>query len=297
VKPGQQSAAGSASPRPAIPSAIEADIHRLANALEASNSRRRTAAEKQEAIQNLQAQENMAAYAGRMFWVGFAESTITFIGVVLVGFTLAATRSAANEARRAADAAMKALDQSEVYARQELRAYLGIEKLEFTCTNFSHYTREHYVPKDSSVAGASCDDFLCVTVKNFGQTPAFDIMVFANWITFPPNTRPPLGYFGTTHDSDFLETGPVSVSISKFMLQRDQTHASRIAIWDLRPVLDALERRGELYIYGRIYYRDAFNRPWRTKFSFSWNPASANTPFEFVPYREYNTEDQQPAPK
>jgi hypothetical protein len=274
-----------------------ADIHRLANALEAANSRQRTPADKREAIQNLQVQENMAAYAGRMFWVGVAESIITFVGVVLVGFTLAATRSAASEAKRAADAAMKALDQSEIYARQELRAYLGIERLEFACANFSHYTRDNYVPKDRSIAGVSCDDFLCLTAKNFGQTPALDIMVFANWITLPPNTRPHLGYFGTTRDSDVLEKGPVSVSISKFMLQRDQTHTSRIAIWDLRPVLDALERRGELYIYGRLYYRDAFNRPWRTKFSFSWDPASAGTAFEFIPYREYNNEDQQPAPE
>jgi hypothetical protein len=222
-----------------------------------------------------------------MLFIGGGEAAITLIGVILVGFTLHATR-------RAAKAAEKTVIQSETQSRQELRAYVGVEALAFNCENFSAYMRGSYTPKDPAKAGVDCNDFLCVTVRNFGQTPAFDVVVFTNWVIVAADTRPEQGYFDSVVDTP--PTTPVRVTLSQFILQREQRHISRIAIWNLQPMLDARDEKAELYIAGRIYYRDAFGRPWRTKFCFSWQPTSEGTDFEFVPYQEYNGEDQTPLP-
>lgn len=51
-------------------------------------------------------------------------------------------------------------------------------------------------------------------------------------------------------------------------------------------------------VVGQVFsfIRDAFGRPWRTKFCFGWQPQHEGTDFEFVPYEEYTGEDQTPAP-
>jgi hypothetical protein len=54
---------------------------------------------------------------------------------------------------------------------------------------------------------------------------------------------------------------------------------------------EARARKKQVYIFGRIYYRDIYQRPWRTKFCYSWEPRHPSGE-RFVAYEEYNDEDQ-----
>ena len=98
------------------PSRLQSDVSRIARALEEANRHPGAAAEIQRAKENLKAQQDTAKWAAWMLLVGSVEAGITFIGVVLVGFTLAATRKAAGAARDT----VTAMDTT---AKRELRAY------------------------------------------------------------------------------------------------------------------------------------------------------------------------------
>ena len=92
--------------QPIIPVTVQQDIARIANALEAANTKQQSAKEKQLDEKKLKDQDNMVGLARRMFWLGVFDSMITVIGVILVGWTL-------HHTKRAADAAQSALTKLE----------------------------------------------------------------------------------------------------------------------------------------------------------------------------------------
>ena len=151
----------SASP-PVSLTAIERNTDRVAKALEAQNTRESSAEENKRARENLEAQQKMANAASATVVVASVEATITLVGVLLVGWTLYHTRRAANEAKRAADAANKTVAQSEIFSKQDLRAYLGVEKM-----------------RVKSEVGQKIR--LRVPIKNWGKTPARRILRFVNF--------------------------------------------------------------------------------------------------------------------
>src|SRR5258706_6625067 len=91
---------------PPFPPAVQADIARIAKALESPNADPNAAAKERREIDDLKAQQDMAGWAGIMAGIAGFEAFITLTGVILVGYTLAATRAAAREAKRASDAAV-----------------------------------------------------------------------------------------------------------------------------------------------------------------------------------------------
>jgi hypothetical protein len=68
--------------------------------------------QEQREIADLQAQKDMAFWAGRMFWATAATVGLTFVSLVLIGFTLRYTRSAALYAKTAAEAAVASVDEA-----------------------------------------------------------------------------------------------------------------------------------------------------------------------------------------
>jgi hypothetical protein len=98
---------------PFIAPATQDDIKRAANALEAANAREDSPQKAQVTADYFQSQKDMAAWAGRMFWVGLFDAALTLLVVILLAFTL-------HHTRRAADAAEKNVGAG----RAQVRAYL-----------------------------------------------------------------------------------------------------------------------------------------------------------------------------
>ena len=283
----------SANPPP-FPPALQYDIHRAAHALESESEKQPTYKEESRADRNVKAQEDTALWALLMIFVGVLEAGITGYGVFLVWRTLEASWATAGHAQRAADAARDTVNSMDAATQKQLRAYTGVERLAFDCSNFGAYVGP-YRPKDPSVPGTTADDFLCITVKNYGQTPAFETAVYAYWTPVPSNTRPVSGSFDNSMP-EVKDTANIRTIVSHFLLQRDQTHTTRVPIWDLTPVFQAQSQKCDLFIFGRVYYRDAFKKPWRTTFCFQWRPLDHSTKYEFLPHEEYNGEDSKPLP-
>jgi hypothetical protein len=111
---------------PSIPVAVQYDIHRAARALDAANDQKPSSTDER----NAKAQEDVAWWTPGLFFLGTVEMFLTSAGVFLVWRTLEASWAAQREAKRAADAAEKALaaDRPHVYPmpiQSNLRAYFG----------------------------------------------------------------------------------------------------------------------------------------------------------------------------
>ncbi|HEY1706877.1 MAG TPA: hypothetical protein VGG10_01330 [Rhizomicrobium sp.] len=165
VTGGNSSAAQSkADPSPAaslgIPTAVQSDVQRIARALEAANHKQPIKAENDRAERDIKAQEAIAWWTPFVAVAAILEMVVTSAGVVLVGFTLRATREVVSETKRAADAAVAAGTQSERHARQQLRAY--VVRSSFKTTPLC----------PGSIPFADSWD-LSLVWKNTGQTPAY----------------------------------------------------------------------------------------------------------------------------
>ena len=171
-------------------------------------------------------------------------------------------------------------------ARIQLRAYVGLEKISFELTNENNPS----FVLDLTTQGVIHDDFVAVKIRNFGNTPAFDVSVFAYFAIAPLHTRLADDFFAR-HDRDPRPTGNIRVSVSRFVLNPKQMEISK-PIVNPHPVRDARARLNTLYVFGRVYYRDIYDRPWRTKFCYVWEPATPARGERFIPYEEYNGEDQ-----
>jgi hypothetical protein len=182
-------------------------------------------------------------------------------------------------------------------AKRQLRAYLGVGADDFSFDTPGE-ADPNYVPidADNPISGQIFRDFLNVKVRNFGQTPALDVIVFSNVTGFQPfSTLPPDSFFstgpGAKHDT--IPTGNIRQFISRFTLQPGQISVSKHLIGDVRGITRARNQQESIYVWGRIYYRDIYNRPWRTRFCYVWEPWHPSGA-RFVPYEKYNGEDQQP---
>ncbi|HVV65390.1 MAG TPA: hypothetical protein VHC42_07960 [Rhizomicrobium sp.] len=117
---------------PVIPwSGFQTDAERIARALEVRNVREGDIAEKTRADQNLSAQQKMADAAHATVIVASVEAFITLVGVILVGWTLYHTKRAADEAKRAADAAHKQIAITTTASEDQLRPYVHVSGMRY----------------------------------------------------------------------------------------------------------------------------------------------------------------------
>jgi hypothetical protein len=177
-------------------------------------------------------------------------------------------------------------------SRTQLRAYVGVGATDFGFETPGEKDPK-YVPLNPAnpVPGYVLKDFQTVTVTNFGQTPAYDVVVFSyhSWCPFP--SRLPDNWHEQT--KDVVSKAPVRATTSRLLLQPRQSALSKHSIDDVRPITAARNRKNALYVWGRIYYRDIYGRPWRTRFCYIWEPWHPHGA-RFVPYEEHNDEDQVP---
>jgi hypothetical protein len=207
----------------------------------------------------------MAYWARLMFFIGSVEILVTAAGVFLVYRTLRATWAAKDEAKRAADAAEKTLEQAERHGKQGMRAYVGVEHLDFRVTS----QVKGYVPVNPAASNVTYPDYLVIKVKNYGQTPAKNVETRAVVVTGPFLFRMPNGF---DYDSHIQLPSTLSNVVTEGFLSRDQTEEATIPIPDANIVWDARLKNVSVVVFGRIYYRDIFNNSWSKKFCHIWEP-------------------------
>jgi hypothetical protein len=226
-------------------------------------------------MRDLAAQESMSVWA---FW-GVA---VTTIGTIFLAWQIGLTRKAVQETAEATMAMERQNELAEDTAARQLRAYVGAEEIGFEI--------------NSSLAAFLGENdetgifrhFAWIMIKNFGQTPAFEVEVHVRIVTIPFAMRLPdnfdfNGLFGKLESKNF---------VSKSFLQGGQTEISKIGLENANAVIQARNKDLSLYVFGRIYYRDAFGKHWSTKLCHVWEPWHPGGE-RFVPYSEFNGEDQE----
>jgi len=172
------------------------------------------------------------------------------------------------------DAGEKQRRLSEDTARRQLRAYVGIDGLEFELVG---------------------EAFVVLYIKNYAQTPSHDVTSYANVIGVPIVGG---GNYAKIPDRfDFADHLPKGIEeerrrvVSKFILQPGQRHGSRVPLTDAESVrnVEAKRTQNTIYVYGHIDYTDIYDRRWRHDFCFQWEPHRPKGQ-QFLPYERHNRE-------
>lgn len=116
-------------------------------------------------------------------WRQYAVSVVGLFGLIL---TVVLTAIAADAARRAAKSANETVRAMRRTERRELRAYVGLEQIQFEIRS----VEEGYVPFATAAPGAIYQDSIAATVKNYGQTPAYNVSLFCGVMVLPFLARP-----------------------------------------------------------------------------------------------------------
>jgi hypothetical protein len=177
----------------------------------------------------------------------------------------------------------RAINDSRKSSERQLRAYVGVDKISFEIRS----RKEGYKPLIPGAGDNIYTDFICVEVKNFGQTPAREVSVYAWEISVDFFSRLETGF-------DFDSRMPVVRSniVAHAYISKGQSAIITVPIIDSRFYWDAREKKKSTYIYGRIFYIDAYDRSWSTKFCYIWEPFHPGGE-RFVPYEEFNGEDER----
>jgi hypothetical protein len=227
------------------------------------------------------------------FWTCalFLTTTGLWVFTALLWWT---TRRAVNEGQEAitaantsATAATRTADAMEGTAQRQLRAYVGIKTISF---EIGSDIGPDYKPVSAEARGYVHRDFIVSTAFNFGMTPAYRVSLFAYVEPTEFPDRLPVKFFAD-HDLDVFPAAEIRPAVTRALVQREQPETFKSPLRDIRFIQAAKDRKVYIYVYGRIYYYDAYNRPWRTKFCYVWEPWHLSGE-RFVPYEEYNSEDQ-----
>jgi hypothetical protein len=181
------------------------------------------------------------------------------------------------------------IDAMKAVERRQLRAYVGIESMGMECPSAAS---PNFDPNRDEGPGFIFSDFSVISVKNFGQTPAYEVTVFAHRACTPFGVRLPRGYIDA-RDTDLISNDEVRISLSRFTLNSGQSEISKTVIKGVNiPIFKrVLTKEFQLFIFGRIYYKDIYGRAWRTKFCYQWEPWHPAGE-RFVASEYYNGEDK-----
>lgn len=177
--------------------------------------------------------------AGLAFWVGviaLLQLVATILGLFLIKRTLDATRKAVEDTGKATAALA---DQS---MRRQLRAYLVIEP---------------------GGVNEVVDGFarLPLQVENKGQSPAFDVRLFANHAVAESPRDIALDNLGAPLSGE-IDDASLGPGVRRSM----HSYASETLIDPY--AYDIVKKRRAIIQFGYVSYRDAFGDEWRTNFAF-----------------------------
>ena len=245
AKEGHSQPQSSAQPLPLA--GIHHNADRTAKPLKSNNAGDRRTKEDERAQEDLDAQKQMATAASNAVIVGGIEAFITFIGVLLVGWTLYhtkraadAARDAAKEAKRASDTASDGLVQSEEQMQREMRAYVAVEPGGINWL----------IGRDDAIGH--------VVLRNVGKLPASEVYLLAHMKIAPRQ--------------NFVFTAPEEPNIVQRTVQPGATMTQ--GTYKYLPVNDVIQSGNYIFVYGIAYYRDGFNKRRYTRFCHRYAAAS-----------------------
>lgn len=225
---------------PVIPwSGLQTDAERIARALEIRNTREGDIAEKTRADQNLSAQQKMADAAHATVIVASVEAFITLVGVMLVGWTLYHTKRAADEAKRAADAAHKQIVVTTAASEDQLRPYVHVSGM--------RYFFEAQGPNGKHAIAE---------ITNGGQTPATYVEIGAICRASRPNQLDRIVPSNIEYTSwSAVGRQPITARFVPAQIQDAVTSC-----------FDDQTRETKLFIVGKIKYADVFGCEYESEF-------------------------------
>jgi len=145
-----------------------------------------------------------------MSWAAWAQAILTFGGILLVWRTLKHTKDAAVAAKVAAKAAAETLEvaelnigQQEYVSEMQLRPYLLVHDITMV-----REPTEHQTPKFE------------VRVKNYGQTPAIDVIQRVGFQTVSDDEKPVANFNGFSPPKQTIGQGQIIIIEVGLLRQR-----------------------------------------------------------------------------
>jgi hypothetical protein len=225
--------------------------------------------------------------------VGGIQAALFVWQLRLIQSGLTDAKEAADAARDSAIATKDAVDLASATAKHQLRAYVGVKRWQIESAAPVEPDGKHDTGEVVST-GAVFTDFLAVTMQNFGSTPATDVTFIGGVISinaFGKSLPPDFDFYKS---NDLKASRPPNYFTSHFSLYPGETEISKVPITDsaaLQNIKDARLQKASIFVWGRIYYRDIYERHWRTKACHAWEPWHSHGE-RFVPYSDHNGEDQ-----
>jgi hypothetical protein len=276
------------------PSPLALIQERIATTLDAIHAASEAAEEKERAQRDLAAQEKMAKWAKWMFWATFAQACLSIVGIGVILKTLKLNREATGAAIKAAEAAEASVSVAEKTAKHQLRAYISIVKFEVAAP---HIEAAEDAPPDVAGPGTVFGDVFRITIRNDGATPASNVKYFG-WWRAPKVTDSLPANFPEIYEDHRDQTSFPGGTPSLYHLSPGQEQVCDVVIKpdELQYWRATVARERNLYIFGNIFYRDIYKRPWRQFFCVQWEPYVGEARAQFTPYKKYNGEDDKPFP-
>lgn len=176
------------------------------------------------------------------FWLTLATIGLGIVAVLQIGFLDRSERIAtiaAQAAKDSADAAKKAVELSDKTAERQLRAYIVVD--------------QGYIGQRGNKLIAF------INVKNVGQTPAYDVVMFHRLDSHGANQKYSPAPLPTNPESrSIIGPGVIATVIADLDIPAGNTV--------LVPALK--DGRAVMYAVGRVEYRDSFERTWILEFRY-----------------------------
>jgi len=166
-------------------------------------------------------------------------------------------------------------------SKRQLRAYVGIEAIELVIPHL--YESTYAIPEDIPTGGFVYEDYIKITLRNFGQTPSHDAVVTLNW-------QPVI--FGTMLGDDFAFEDLGDSGVARYFIDAGSKQAALLILKNNSDIIvfrDASVRNCSVHFYGHIDYTDAFRTRWRRDFLYAYEPWGVPDA-RFVPYGARNRE-------
>ncbi len=178
------------------------------------------------------------------------------------------------------DSTVKTYESNVDTAKRTLRAYVGMDSVSL---QFPDLSKPNYKP-EKLMAGTLERNRIRFVLKNFGSTPARNVVIYASWQPEPFLHQP-------SADFSFLDLRQrqqegIELPTSKVVIQKDQQWPTDIAVHDLTPFRQAAHQEKTIYLYGHINYEDVYGEAHETKFCYILQPD-----WILVPYRRNNSAD------
>ena len=187
---------------------------------------------------------------------------ITFFTFVLAFSTIGLWIVTWLSGRRQSREARQTIETMAAAERRQLRAYVGIQRIRFDLPHLSHLNWKAPHPPPT---GYFYPDKVLVEVKNFGETPAYEVGVTVYWEALPFGFILPPGFTLPIH-------APRITPSNSEVLDKGQKFVATINVLELLPFQAAHARVSSLYVHGDVFYTDVYGRRWRRQYRYVYEP-------------------------